>query len=220
MHQQAKQAADEPAEVQQRREQVAAERVHPDRVQEFRVRRVEPGQELRRDVVQVPGVPGLAEPGRERPVVPGAVEPGHAGAQLQLHFGAEMHHRCRRDDQGDQGCDAGRPGRRVLSGDRGGPAGGPSWSVLGPPHPRATRRRSVQIATPTAPTTQQIGHRLEGAEGAEQLGDPDQESERQDRGREMGRGAREAQGRGACGRPSPPARRSRRERRSRATPSR
>ena len=36
------------------------------------VRRVEPGQELRRDVVQVPGVAALEEPGRERPVVPGA----------------------------------------------------------------------------------------------------------------------------------------------------
>ena len=66
------QAADEPAEVEQRREHVPAERQHPDRVEDFAVRRVEPGEELRRDEVQVDRVAALEEPGRERPVVPGA----------------------------------------------------------------------------------------------------------------------------------------------------
>ena len=66
------QAADEPAEVEQRREQVPVKGEHPRRVEDFRVRRVEPGEELRRDEVQVPGVAALEEARRERAVVPGA----------------------------------------------------------------------------------------------------------------------------------------------------
>ena len=78
------QAAHEPAEVQQRREQVPSNAFIPIAWKHLRVGRVEPSQELRRDVVQVPGVPALHEPCRERPVVPGAIEPGHPCVELQL----------------------------------------------------------------------------------------------------------------------------------------
>ena len=47
MHQHASRQPSEPAEVQQRRKQVAPEGEHPDRVEDFAVGRVEPGQELR-----------------------------------------------------------------------------------------------------------------------------------------------------------------------------
>ena len=77
MHQHANRQPDKPAEIQQRRKQIPPERQHPRRVEQFRVRRVEPGQELRRDEVQIPRVPALEETGGERPVVPGRIEPGH-----------------------------------------------------------------------------------------------------------------------------------------------
>ncbi len=54
------------------------------------VRRVEPRQKLRRDVVQVPGVATLKEPCGEWPVVPGGIEPGHPARQLRPDIQREM----------------------------------------------------------------------------------------------------------------------------------
>jgi hypothetical protein len=102
------QASHEPAKVEQRREEVPVERIHADRVNQLGVRRVKPGEELRRDEMQIPRVPALRKPRRKRPVVPRAVEPGHPCPELQLHFSAELHDRCRGDGQGDQGGDLGR----------------------------------------------------------------------------------------------------------------
>ncbi len=102
------QAARKPAEVQQRREHIPPERQHPGRVEDFRVRRVEPGQELRRDEVQVPRVAALEEPRREWPVVPGRIEPGHPGRELPLHIQAELDERGGGDDSEPRA-----PGERV-----------------------------------------------------------------------------------------------------------
>jgi hypothetical protein len=53
-------------------------------VEDFAVRRVEPGEELGGDEVQVERVAGLEEAGGEGGVVPGAVEAGHAGREAGL----------------------------------------------------------------------------------------------------------------------------------------
>ena len=141
-----KQAAHEPAEVQQRREQVPAERQHPDRVEDFGVGRVEPGQELRRDEVQAPGVAALKEAGGERPVVPGRVEPGHPGAEPQVVTPAAKWTTATPRSPG-------RPGSETTLRPAG-PAGGSGRcgrAVLGRRIPGATRRRSVQAPAPTSP---------------------------------------------------------------------
>ena len=103
------QAADEPSEVQQRRQQVAIERAHADRVEDFCIRRVEPCEELRRYEVQIPGVPALEEPRRERPVVPGAIEPGHARIQASSYPYGEMDDCHDRDRSGDEGREIDAP---------------------------------------------------------------------------------------------------------------
>jgi hypothetical protein len=81
---------------------------HPDRAKHFAVRRVEPGEELGRDEVEVDRVAGLEEAGREGAVVPGGVETGHAGAEAQLHAADEVADRDPGDQQGDDGGPKGR----------------------------------------------------------------------------------------------------------------
>ena len=216
MHQQATRQPHEPAEVEQRREQVAAEGEHPDRVEDFRVRRVEPGQELRRDEVQVQRVAALEEAGRERAVVPGAVEPGHPGAEPQPHAGGEVDDRDRRDRQGDQGRDVDAPAGGSCSGSRG--ACGGAASALDPLAPPAG---AAPQSNPDSDRRSRYGTGSNSAEGPEQLGDPDQEREREHRGRELGRRARRSRA-AAAPRSAVPrrARRSRRAAASSATPSR
>ena len=79
------QGAAEPAEVEQRREAVAVEGEDPDAVQQLGVLRVEPGEELRRDEVEVEGRVALGEDGGERAVVPGGVEAGDPGVEDEPH---------------------------------------------------------------------------------------------------------------------------------------
>ena len=62
----------------------------PDPVQELRVLGVEPGEELRRDELDVEGPAALREAGGEGGVVPGGVEAGHPGAEAQPHADAEV----------------------------------------------------------------------------------------------------------------------------------
>ena len=106
------QATHEPSEIEQRRNQIAPECQHPRAMEDFRVRRVEPGQELRGDEVQAPRIPALKEPRGERPVVPGRIEPGHPRRQLCLHVEGEMEERENRNGQGD--CERRRHGGSLL----------------------------------------------------------------------------------------------------------
>ena len=72
------QAEREPAEVEQRREDVAVEGEQRDRVHDLGVRRVERGEEDRVEVVDRAEVRPVGEPGRERHVVPERVGAVHA----------------------------------------------------------------------------------------------------------------------------------------------
>ena len=107
---------EEPAEIQHRREHVAPGDHHPRGVQELGVRRVEPAEQNRGRVVEVPDLARLGEPGRERQVVPLAVEAVHA----LLHGGDRRDQPVVEDDRsgGDRDADlepAAAEVRRALS---------------------------------------------------------------------------------------------------------
>ena len=80
----------EPAEVDQRREQVVVEEHDPGRVQELGVLRVEPVQVLGVGEVESVDRALLGEPRRERRVVPHRVEAVHARRPARLHAGRPM----------------------------------------------------------------------------------------------------------------------------------
>ncbi len=177
MHQHGDQASREPAEIQQRREQVPPERQHPHRVEDFAVRRVEPGQELRRDEVQVHRVAALEEPRRERPVVPGAVEPGHPGRQPRLRSSREVDYGDERDGEGRPPSGPTAPAPRVLSRRirDGARSSRPPRGAEPPATPPAEGAPRDPSAAPTSgDDAKEIRQRLEHANGAEQLRDPDQ----------------------------------------------
>ena len=178
------QAADEPAEVEQRREEVAVEGEHPDRVEDFGVGRVEPGEELGRDVVEVPGVAALVEARRERAVVPGRVETGHAGRERFADAWDEVE-RC---DQADEACDqrlkVEAPGRGACPGGRGVLRAELSSTPLPPCHPRQEPPHRDADGRDGG----QIRERFEEPDRSEKLGDPDQEGEGEDGGGEVSGG--------------------------------
>ena len=163
------------------------EREHPDRVEDFRVRRIEPGEELRRDEVQAPGVPALKEPGRERPVVPGASRTRSSRCQPQLR-------RRRRNGRPPRRRSPGQSESRARALRPAGPAGdqGGLFFASSPPAPPDPGDNPPE-GRPTVPHPasrrphSRYGTGSNSAEGAEQLGDPDQESEREHGGRELGR---------------------------------
>ena len=151
------QAADEPAEVQQRRQDVPPERQHPGRVEHFAVRRVEPGQELRRDEVQVHVSPLWKNPAangpwyqvESNPVIP--VEP-------VLTPPAK--------------CTSGNPGTRRAQ-PRCPPGSSAPHLLVGcgrPPLPPVARRG---LQAPSPQPTEQVRHRLP-TEAPERLRRPDQ----------------------------------------------
>jgi hypothetical protein len=165
------QAAAEPAEVEQGREQVAVEGNVPHAVQELRVLRVEPGEELRRDELYAEGVAALRKAGCEGAVVPGGVEAGHPGAEAQADADREMGHRDGGDRDGGEGeAAAGRWRRRR----------GPLPPLAARPERRSDSRRK-------RPGEKRKG--VEEPDGAQHLGDADQERRRENRGGEPGRGA-------------------------------
>jgi len=206
------QTADEPTDVQQRRQQVPPERQHSASVEQFRVGWVKPGQKLRRNEVQVPRAPTLGEPRGERPVVPGRIEPGHPRSQLRLHIETEPHKRCPSHGQRHHGhhrwVTQTRPGTMAARRETGVPVRrsgvhffAPTATSDGPP---ATRRKTQQAGgVPPSPrnhkpksqadqrNADETRHRLEQAEAAKKLSYPDQQCERDHSGRQMRWGAGE-----------------------------
>ena len=111
-----KQGEAEPAEVEQRREDVAAEEGHAGRVLDLGVLRVEPVQVERVAEVERPDRPRLREARRERAVVPEAVEGDDAAAPDVLEAGRPVdgeEDRCAQAQ--DQVEAADRGGRRCLA---------------------------------------------------------------------------------------------------------
>ncbi len=172
-------------------------------MEDFSIRRVEPGEELRRDEVQIPRIPALKEPGSERPVVPGRVEAGHSRGQLRLDVDSELDH-C---DSGDRQCDQGwRQSRGSLNSTPSGRTGvSPSrsgvlfFAPLTSSDGRQTPWRKTQQARgmpPSSPNPQpksqadhaqanEIRHWLERPKAAKDLRDPDQEHKRDHPGRQV-----------------------------------
>jgi hypothetical protein len=146
-------------------------------MKDFRVRWVKPGQELRRDEVQPPGIAALKEPRSERPVVPGRIEPSHARRQLRPDLDTELDQRksSNRERNQDRRISAStlRPKTPALRGVR------PS-SPHQQPYPQADRDDGSEIR-----------RRLKQAEAADDLRNPDEQSEGDHRSRKMRRGSRE-----------------------------
>ena len=139
MDQAASSATASQPEVDQRRDDVAAEEQHRDGVGDLGVRRIERREEDRVEEVDVAQVAGLHEPRRERQVVPEAVGAIHAGRER-----AE-----RRHDPGRRqgGAD---PRRDSFATPHDGGAGG---RVPGGPPPRPTAAPSPESPAPTPTTT-------------------------------------------------------------------
>ena len=193
------QAADEPAEVQQRREQVPPERQHPDRVEDFAVRRVEPGEELRRDEVQVHVLPLWKNPAANGPwyqVLSNPVIPVESRVFTPPAKCNDTPPAATRNAPRDAAVAAGGSCREQTTCRR------RCASRALPPQPPA--RHAVHRPTRRA-TDEQIRHGLEQRDRAEQLRDPDQEGQRQDGGGQARRRALEArqQARADPGRPQP-----------------
>ncbi len=129
------QAPRQPGEAEQRREDVPPEGEDAGGVQQLGALRVEPGEILGRDQLQVEGRAALYEPGGERPVVPGRVEAGHPGPEADSGADREMGDDDGRD--GEPGDERQAPGARRRR--RGKPAG--PRGAAGPAAGRRRRRR-------------------------------------------------------------------------------
>ena len=139
------------------------------------------------------------------------IEPGHPGGQPGLRAGGEVDEGDGSDGDGDDGC-----GTRPLSRGscRGGiphgarcfassaPRGTPATA---PPAGEELERASPKRVARPAMATPRDRDRVEQTESAEQLGDPDQEREREDGRGQASRGTREPgqQARAQARRPQP-----------------
>ena len=159
----------EPAEVDQRAEDVPVEEHDARRVQQLGVLRVEPVQVEGVDEVHPPDRPGVRDPRRERPVVPERVEGEHAPAPDVLEAGGPV--------RGDEGGGERAP---TTSGEGGspGPAGRrvPCWRFIRGIREERTSDAEVDAQTDCERRDDQDGGN-EDAEGAEQL---EQDGEQRD----------------------------------------
>ena len=205
------QATKEPAEVEQWREEVAIEGQHPDGVEEFGVIGVEPGQELRGEEMQMRR---CCRSGRRRPRAARGTRSSQTRSSRCSDAGAPQ--RQSGSSRARQRADA----MRVSSGEGEGRGSRP-WQrpalavTAGETTGGCTARRSER---PREGNREEIGKRLEGTEAAEDSGDPDQQRQSQDRGRQPSRRARRARARREIADGRLPSRQSQRELRSQRPP--